>query len=405
MSSHMVVHYDEIGTKGNNRSVFERRLERNLMASLRGLPVSKIEKVNQRFLIEVERERLPDALARASRTFGVAWLAEARIASLAYESIREGALELAGEGKVAKKSSFRVDARRANKEFPLNSHELSVRLGDDIRKATGLKVDLSGAELSLHVDVLDDRALVYTEKKKGPGGLPVGVSGKVIHLLSGGIDSPAAAWLMMKRGCTPIYLHFYVAPDPKLVLETKIPRILRTLAKYSGKSTLILLPFSVYQVSCAQVPSENEPVLFRHFMRLVAEKLANEFHADGIATGDNLAQVASQTLQNLACIDMGGKIPVHRPLLSYDKAEIIELSKTIGTYETSVEPYKDCCVIISKHPKTRLKPMAVEFYSRELDFDALSEKTIMQGSLAVFDPLEESMLITPLRAEATSVQR
>lgn len=401
----MVVHYDEIGTKGNNRSVFERCLERNLMSSLGDVPVSKVEKVNQRFLIEVERERLPEALVRASRTFGVAWLAEVRVTSLAYESIRDGALELAGEGRVAKKSSFRVDARRANKEFPLNSHELSVRLGDDIRKATGLEVDLSGAELSLRVDVLDDRCLVYTEKKKGPGGLPVGVSGEVIHLISGGIDSPAAAWLMMKRGCTPIYLHFYVAPDPKLVLETKIPKILRTLATYSGKCALILLPFSAYQVSCAGVPSENEPVLFRHFMRLVAEKLANEFHADGISTGDNLAQVASQTLRNLACIDMGGKLPVHRPLLTYDKAEIIELSKKIGTYETSVEPYKDCCAIISSHPKTRLKPVTVEFYSRQLDFDALAETTIMQGSLVVFDSHEDSMLMTPLRAQATSVQR
>jgi thiamine biosynthesis protein ThiI len=405
MNSHIVVHYGEIGTKGNNRAVFERQLERNLAVSLDGVPVSKIEKVNQRLLIGVETERLAEAMVRISRTFGVAWFADARIAGLSYDSIVQRALELAREGRAARKSSFRVDTRRANKEFPMTSHEVSVRLGDDIRRGTELKVDLSRADLSLHVDILDDRAVVYAEKRRGPGGLPVGVSGRVIHLLSGGIDSPAAAWLMMKRGCTPLYLHFYVAPDPKLVLESKIPELIKTLARYSGKSTLILLPFSPYQVSCVEVPSENEPVLFRYFMRLVAEKLAPEFQADGISTGDNLAQVASQTLQNLACIDMGSKLPVHRPLLSYDKEEIIELSKRIGTYETSIEPYKDCCTIVSRHPKTRLKQIAVEFYSREVDFEGLAEKTISQGALVSFDPHDESMLMRPLRAQATSVQR
>lgn len=183
----------------------------------------------------------------------------------------------------------------------------------------------------------------------------MGVTGKVLHLLSGGIDSPVAAWLMMKRGCDLTYLHFFVAPNAEQIMETKMASLLKALAKYgTGGARLILVPFDDYQLATGGLRQDYEPVVFRHFMRIVAEQVADRVGALAISTGDNLGQVASQTLYNLACIDAGASMPTLRPVVGYDKSEIIELAEAIGTYEGSIEEYKDCCSIVSRHPKTRM---------------------------------------------------
>jgi thiamine biosynthesis protein ThiI len=385
----LVAHYAEIGTKGNNRSFFEGHLERNLLEKLAPLGRFRVELLDQRLLVSGEEG--PDAWRKAmsalKEVFGVAWLARVVECPLDYEEVRRAAVhEMEQLRRSSTASSFRVTARRANKSYKLSSQQIAVRLGEDVVKGTGLRVDLSNPEATLFVDVLSDRVLLYTSKQRGPGGLPVGVTGKVVHLLSGGIDSPVAAWLMMKRGCDLAYVHFFVAPNPGDILETKMARLLKTLAGFGiGGGRLVLAPFSEYQLATGGLRPEYEPVVFRHFMRMVAEKVASKVGAIAISTGDNLGQVASQTLYNLACIDAGGSMPTLRPVLGYDKSEIVKLAESIGTYEDSIEDYKDCCSIVSRHPRTRMNVEQVLEASRDYDFHALAEKTLSQASVMKLD--------------------
>jgi thiamine biosynthesis protein ThiI len=224
-----------------------------------------------------------------------------------------------------------------------------------------------------------------------------------MHLFSGGIDSPVAAWLLMKRGCTPVYLHFYLAPTPANVLESKVLRLIKVLSSFSGKSTMVLVPFAEYQLGTSDLPSDLEPSLFRRFMRLTGETLASRFGASGISTGDCLSQAASQTLWNLGVFDGGSVLPILRPLLTYDKEEVIRLARLIGTYDLSLEEYKDCCSMVTRHPKTRAKADIIGRYAETLDFPALISKSLEQGSLVTYSPASDETRIAPLnRVPATS---
>jgi thiamine biosynthesis protein ThiI len=405
----MVVHYAEIGTKGANRSYFEAQLERNVREKLEPLGWFKLAFVDQRMVIRIEdfdamKQR---AIATLKDVFGVAWFAEVVEAPLDYDGVRQVAIEVLGDLRERSKSkTFRVTAKRANKDFELSSQQLAVKLGDDLKNKTGMSVDLTNPQATLFVDVLSDRILVYTSKERGPGGLPVGVTGKVLHLLSGGIDSPVAAWLMMKRGCDLTYLHIFVAPSAEQIMETKMASLLRTLAKFGiGGARFILVPFDDYQFATGGLRADYEPVVFRHFMRIVAEQLAARLGAIAISTGDNLGQVASQTLYNLACIDAGASMPTLRPVVGYDKSEIIKLAQTIGTYEASIEDYKDCCSIVSRHPKTRMNVESVLRAAEEYDFPRLATSSIAKAAAMTFDQRTERMSIEPLdvapRAEST----
>ena len=385
----LVVHYAEIGTKGNNRAYFEGHLERNLAEKLTPIGKFRVEKVDQRLLVSSldAPQKLDEAMTALKDVFGVAWLAKVVECPPRYDEVLKCASRMATAVKEESRAAkFRVTCRRANKSYPISSQQMAVKLGDDLVKETGLGVDLSEPDLTLFVDILSDRIVVHTTKERGPGGLPVGVTGKVVHLLSGGIDSPVAAWLMMKRGCDLTYLHFYVAPDPKDILQTKMAGLLRSLARFgTGGARMILLPFTEYQVATGDLRPDYEPIVFRHFMRVVAERIANRVGAIAISTGDNLGQVASQTLPNLACIDAGASMPTLRPVLGYDKTEIIELAERIGTYQASIEDYKDCCSIVSRHPRTRMNVEEVLEASLRHDFPALAERSISQASVMKLD--------------------
>ncbi len=398
----LVVHYAEIGTKGNNRSYFEHHLERNLLEKLEPLGRFKVELVDQRFLVskQGDPEALRGAMAVLKNVFGVAWLAKVVECPLDYESVKRAAareMALLKEGSHA--STFRVTSKRANKSYALSSQQMAVKLGEDLKKETGLGVDLSNPQATLFVDILSDRILLHTSKERGPGGLPVGVTGKVVHLLSGGIDSPVAAWLMMKRGCDLTYVHFFVAPSAEQILETKMSRLLRALSRFGiGGGRLVLVPFTDYQVATGDLRPEYEPVVFRHFMRIVAEKVARRVGAIAISTGDNLGQVASQTLYNLACIDAGASMPTLRPVVGYDKSEIVKLAQEIGTYEDSIADYKDCCSIVSRHPRTRMNVEAVLEASLRYDFPALAERTLSRAATMKLDSHSQALEVEPLEA-------
>jgi tRNA uracil 4-sulfurtransferase len=401
----LVVHYAEIGTKGNNRAYFEHHLERNLLEKLEPLGGFKVELVDQRLLVsnQGDPEAWRGAMAALKDVFGVAWLAKVVECPLDYGSVREAAAkEMAALKEASHAKTFRVTSKRANKSYELSSQEMAIKLGDDVKRETGLGVDLSNPQATLFVDILSDRVLLHTSKERGPGGLPVGVTGKVVHLLSGGIDSPVAAWLMMKRGCDLTYVHFFVAPSAEQILETKMARLLKALSRFGiGGGRLILVPFTDYQVATADLRPDYEPVVFRHFMRIVAEKVAHRLGALAISTGDNLGQVASQTLYNLACIDAGASMPTLRPVVGYDKSEIVKLAQEVGTYEDSIADYKDCCSIVSRHPRTRMNVEAVLEASLRYDFPALAERTLSQAATMKFDSHSLALEVRPFEAAPT----
>jgi len=387
MADTYVAHYSEVALKGRNRPDFVRLLRRNVRRSLHGLGEATVDYDEGRFILKLEAAP-EDVYQRLSRVFGLAWFARTQLVGPTYDEIRDAVLSAAGSRE---SESFRITARRTAKSFPIGSMEMERRLGADVVAQTGRKVDLSDPDESIHVDVVRGKALVYSDKRKGPGGLPVGTSGRVMHLFSGGIDSPVAAWLLMKRGCTPVYLHFYLAPTPAYALESKVLRLVKILSVYSGKSTLLLVPFADYQLSTSDAPGDLEPSLFRRFMRVTAEALASRFGASAISTGDCLAQAASQTMWNLASFDVGSSLPVLRPLLAYDKDEVIRLAETIGTYGPSIEEYKDCCAIITRHPRTRVKADIISRYFERLRLAEVARDSITNGTLVTFNPDTDEM--------------
>lgn len=381
MRSTYVAHYSEVALKGKNRPEFVRALRRNLVRSLSGLePEVRLRDGRLVITAEGESERIERSIRS---TFGVAWFSRASMVERSYPAILSEVLRAAA-GSSGK--TFKIAPRRPDKSFPLTSHELASRLGAAVAEETGMMVDLTNPDVVLRLDVTKGQAVVYSDKQLGPGGLPVGTAGRVMHLFSGGIDSPVAAWLVMKRGCTPVYLHFYLAPTPRAAVESKITRLVEVLSSYSGKSTIVLVPFADYQLATADVPGDLEPSLFRRFMRMTAEDLAPWFGAAAISTGDSLSQAASQTLWNIASFDHGSTLPILRPLLTYDKEEIVRLARQISTYDLSLEEYKDCCAMVTRHPKTRVKPELLSEYVSRFNLTRLVRKTVQGGTLVSYNP-------------------
>ncbi|MBI3859877.1 MAG: tRNA 4-thiouridine(8) synthase ThiI [Thaumarchaeota archaeon] len=398
MKSTYVVHYSEIALKGKNRPVFARLLRYNLRRALAQVGKVAVHESEGRLVLDFEGDE-SDAEERIAKVFGVAWFARASIVPSEYDSIRE---EVVARAESHPGGTFRITARRTDKSFPIGSQELATRLGGDVVSRTGRTVSLSEPDLAVNVDVLKGMAMVYSSKSRGPGGLPVGTSGRVLHLFSGGIDSPVAAWLMMKRGCRPVYLHFYLAPTPEYAIKSKVIKEVRRLSDYSGKSTVVLVPFAQYQIATTGVPGDLEPSLFRRFMRVTAESLAAKFGASAISTGDCLAQAASQTVWNLGVFDEGSSLPILRPLLAYDKEEVIQLARKIGTYEVSLEEYKDCCAIVTRHPKTRAKRELISQFAERLAFDQLARESVDAATLVSFDPATGSLKASPLKEMGVS---
>ncbi len=391
MVNTFVLHYAEVALKGNNRAEFVRALRRSINRALAGVE-HRLTLYEGRFLVETSGDEA-ETERRLSRVFGVSWFAPISSVAPEYAKILSAVLDSARSGPPG---SFKIFARRSDKTFPLTSQELATRLGAEVVRETRRTVRLSEPDLSIHVDVVKGRGLVYAEKVRGPGGLPLGTAGRVMHLFSGGIDSPVAAWLMMKRGTIPVYLHFYLAPTPKNAVDSKVTRLVKALSAYGGKSTLVMVPFAEYQLATAEVPGELEPSLFRRFMRMTAEGLAPWFGASAISTGDSLSQAASQTLWNMAAFDEGSTLPVLRPLLTYDKDEIIALARRIGTYDLSLEEYKDCCAIITRHPKTRVKGAQLTECIDRYGLRDLVWKTIEGATLVTYNPSGDVLKAAPL---------
>ena len=384
MEKVILVHYGELGLKGKNRRVFEEQLRKNIAIKLQLCP-EKIKIQDKRIILPLPRQSRDgkQILRKLQEVFGISWF------SLAYKipsSLKIIKKLVKNSGiQFNKSETFAVRVKRADKTFPLSSIELEKILGKIVKEETKSQVDLKDPDKTLFVEITKNDSFLFFEKKSGLGGLPVGTGGQVLSLFSGGIDSPIAAWLLGKRGAIVHLVHFSAIP-PEKVKQTKIGIIYHQLQKYLGQVKLFIVPYLHFQIAASQLPyqfARYEVLLFRRFMMKVAEELSRKYKIKALALGDNLSQVASQTLDNLAVTDVDRQLPIFRPLLGYDKQEIIELAKKIGTYESSIQPYKDCCSLLHKKPVTKGKWQIVKKAEKQLKIanlisDSLREVLIFE---------------------------
>ncbi len=381
-----VVHYAEIGLKGGYRPFFEKKLVENLRAACRlhSAALEGARREHGRIVCtfgEANQERIEDAL---QHVFGLQHFAFVDERESTVEAILAYASEFLECAKAEGKASVGLVTRRADKRFPLSSLELNKRIGAEAHRL-GLRINFSSPDETLYTEIAAAKTYLHSRKIRGPGGLPVGASGKVLCLLSGGIDSAVAAWLAMKRGCRVDFLHFHSFRENQEALETKLGAIVETLNRYQFFCRLFLVPYHSYQIWAAgRVPEALDLVAFKNFMFRFAQVVARRKHCRALVSGDSLGQVASQTLPNLAATDEGLTMPVLRPLVSFDKTEIIALARRIGTYEESIKPYKDCCSIIARKPATAVKPRELRQVFTEAELQPLLEKCLAEVGMFKF---------------------
>lgn len=380
----IVIHYNEIALKGRNRPYFTSRLVRNLREATAGAGVTYVRVLNGRFEIELTPEAdLDEVRNRVSRVFGVGNFARAGRTGVDLDQL--GADIVAGlEGHHA--ASFRIAARRADKRHAMTSVDIERRLGAVVQAATGWKVDLSHPEFVINVEMMADETLYSFGKETGAGGLPTGVSGRVACLLSGGIDSPVAAWRMMRRGCRVYFIHFHSYPVLSRASQEKAIELARLLTTWQLRSRLYMVPFAgIQQKALMTVDPALRVVVYRRMMVRIAEQIARRVRAQALVTGEVIGQVASQTLENMAVIDAAAALPVLRPLVGMDKDEIIDAAKTLGTYEISIIPDQDCCTLFTpKHPATRTSIAEIEAAERALDAGPLIEAALADAAVQDF---------------------
>jgi thiamine biosynthesis protein ThiI len=369
-----VIHYNELGLKKGNRDYFENALCSNMHSMLQDCGAERPKRISGRVLLPLHPDAdVPEIKKRLARVFGIAYFAEAWTSPQAVENLEERAWQLV-EGRVFK--SFKIDTRRGDKSFPLTSVEINQRVGAYVKERSGAKVDLENPELTCWIEIVEKYAFVYVERLPGPGGLPVGTSGKIVVLLSGGIDSPVAAWKMIKRGCTPIFVHFHSFPYTNKESQEKARQIAQLLSTYSLKAKVYLVPFAeVQRHIMVDTPLSTRVILYRRYMLRLAERIARTEKARVLVTGDSVGQVASQTIENMDVISRAVSMPILRPLVGDDKLEIVGVARKIGTYDISILPDQDCCsLFVPKHPETKADLIDVEKSEQRLDVaEAMSE--------------------------------
>jgi thiamine biosynthesis protein ThiI len=372
----LIVHYQEIALKGKNRPWFITRLVHNLRAATKGLGVREVRPLMGRIEIILgptgDWDQVRDCV---SRIFGIANYARAGRTALDIEAIASAILGDLGPENPA---SFRVSARRADKRFPLTSPEIEREVGGRIKQARGWHVDLSRPELTIHVEALTGEAFYSFGKERGAGGLPVGVSGRVACLLSGGIDSPVAAWRMMRRGCRVVFVHFHSYPILSRASQEKARELARLLTRFQLKSRLLLVPFgSLQQRVVLSVPAPLRVVIYRRLMMRIAQELAVRNRAQALVTGDVVGQVASQTIENLTSIGEVVTMPVLRPLIGMDKDEITAEAQRLGTFPISIIPDQDCCTLFTpRNPATRARKIDVDAAERNMAVDEMVAEAV-----------------------------
>ena len=387
----VVVHYKELSLKGRNRPWFVQMLVYNIKRALKGLHLQAVRSIIGRIEVELadvdgaERAAHRDEVRRRlARVFGIANFSFAGHGPHDFDALAGVVLEALGSRSA---ESFRVSARRADKRLPFTSPQVEREVGGRIKEATGWRVDLDNPALTIHIDMLPDRSFYFFGKEPGAGGLPTGTSGRVACLLSGGIDSPVAAYRLMRRGCSVLFIHFHSYPILSRASQEKVREIAALLTRHQLRSRLLLVPFGALQQQVVlAVKPEMRVVVYRRLMLRIAERLAKRWRAKALVTGEVIGQVASQTLDNMNTIAAATSMNVLRPLVGMDKDDITGEAERIGTFPISIIPDQDCCTLFTpRHPATRAR---------------LADALEAEQSL----PIEEMVAAAIARAEAVDLK-
>lgn len=380
MKEIILIKNGELALKGLNRSTFEDILIKNIRKRIK--PLGDFEYRKEQSTVSVipmdDYVDMDEVSDRISRVFGIAAFSRALQVEKDIDVILEQApIYLAEQLRNAK--TFKVEGKRSDKKFPLKSPELSAQVGGAIlSKFPHLKVDVKNPEILVTIEIREKFAFIRGNQTKGAGGMPTGTAGKSAILISGGIDSPVAAYMMAKRGLVLNAIHFASPPYTSPQAEEKVHNLLRKVSRYSGNITLFTVGFTEIQEAIRDnCPEELFTLVMRRFMMRISQRIADREECKALITGESLGQVASQTLNALACTDAVVSIPVFRPVIGLDKEEIIKISRQIDTFDISIEPYEDCCTVFTpKHPKTKPQISVLEQAEQNLDVDALIERAL-----------------------------
>ena len=374
----LVIHYDEIALKGRNRGAFEDHLVRGVREITRDLGPVSVQKLYGRILVRGKDSELPlPALAaRVTLLPGVRYVLEGGETGQDFDAILQAIEDSLPPQEAV--GTFGVRAKRGDKSYPLRSGEIERRAGAHVLERRSWDVDLVDPDFWVRIEIVNGRGLVCTERHEGPGGLPTGASGRGVALLSGGIDSPVAAWMMMTRGLRLTGLHFHSAPYTNQRSQEKVRDLARHLARFQPSFELTMIPFAepIQQAIVTSAPQKYRVILYRRFMMRLAAHAAAAAKAGCIVTGEALGQVASQTVENMATVEAASSLPVLRPLVGMGKAKIIDVARRIGTFDTSIEPHDDCCsYLMPRSPATRSNSDELDEVERVFDVTALVEES------------------------------
>ena len=390
MNRIILVRYTEIHLKGLNRPFFEKKLIANMKSSLKGIPCKIYHEQGRIYVHSVPDDSFDEAIDRLRRVFGIHSLSPAYVVDKDWDNVVNTCYELMEkEIERSGKTSFKVFARRSDKHYFMNSDAINREMGGlMLERFPCLHVDIHNPEIKLCIEIRDS-AYVYCEEIPCANGMPIGSAGKATLLISGGIDSPVAGYMMAKRGLILSAVHFYSYPYTSERARDKVVELAGLLSKSAGPLRLFLVPFTDIQMKIYdECPEKETTVIMRRLMMKIAERIAVSEESRALITGEALGQVASQTLESLCVTNDAVSMPVFRPLIGFDKDEIMELARKIGTYETSILPYEDCCtVFVPKHPVTKPDLETLRASEAAVDFSELIEKAIADTELMTVSKL------------------
>ena len=376
----LIVKYGEIGVKGKNRYIFENKLIKNVKNILKPIGKFNVYKEYGRIYVDLDGYDYEEVVEEVKKVFGIVGVCPAVRAEKDYNLLKELALKMLEEKIEQGYKSFKVDSRRGDKDFKLTSQEMSLDIGGYLvsQVKDKIAVDVRNPEVKIHCELRQNHVMVYSDTIPGYGGLPLGTNGRAMSLLSGGIDSPVASWMVAKRGMELECIHFHSYPFTSEKSQEKVRDLDQILAKYCGRVRLHKVNMLEIQKSIGlNCKDEEMTIISRRFMMRIAERVAESRHCDALVTGESIGQVASQTIQGLTCTNASVKMPVFRPLIAMDKTEIIEVAQKIGTFETSILPEEDCCTVFSpKKPVTKPKLDRIEKSENKLDVEKLIQDAI-----------------------------
>lgn len=388
MQEIILVKYGEMALKGLNKSTFENVLVKNIKRRIKSLGRFEITRAQSTIYIKPLEDcaDVNEAVERLKKVFGIAALCKAVVCEKTFDSIKDTALDYLSDC-LSYAKTFKVTAKRADKSFPMKSPEICRELGGILlSEFSHLKVDVNNPEITVTVEIRDTNAYIHAENIKGAGGLPVGTSGKAMLLLSGGIDSPVAGYMLAKRGVHISAVHYVSPPYTSERARLKVEQLCEKLTGYCGSIAFFCVPFTEIQEEIRNnCPEEFFTIIMRRLMMEIAQRICEKEECLALVTGESVGQVASQTMNAIACTDAVCKIPVFRPLIGMDKTEIIEIARKIDTFDISIQPFEDCCTVFTpRHPKVRPLLSDVENAQNNFDFSALIDKAVSETEMKIF---------------------